>query len=78
MKKILFLTATALGIASQAFALNPTNSFYVPKKGNFLFRGDASWKRIQDKTGTDTAIMSTKERKTVNNLFILTIPPFPI
>lgn len=55
MKKLLFLTAAALGIASQAFALNPTNSFYVPKKGNFLFRGDASWQRTQDKTGTDTA-----------------------
>ena len=54
MKKILFLTATALGIASQAFALNPTNSFYIPQKGNFLFRGEASWQRIQDKTGTDT------------------------
>ncbi len=54
MKKILFLTAAALGIASQAFALNPTNSFYVPKKGNFLFRGDASWVRAQDTTGTDT------------------------
>jgi len=54
MKKILFLTAAALGIASQAFALNPTNSFYVPKKGNFLFRGDAAWTRAQDKTGTDT------------------------
>ena len=54
MKKILFLTAAALGIASQAFALNPTNSFYVPKKGNFLFRGDASWARAQDTTGTDT------------------------
>lgn len=54
MKKILFLTAAALGIASQVFAINPTNSFYVPKKGNFLFRGDASWARTQDKTGTDT------------------------
>ncbi len=54
MKKLLFLTAAALGIASQAFALNPTNSFYVPKKGNFLFRGDASWARTQDTTGTDT------------------------
>ena len=54
MKKLLFLTAAALGVASQAFALNPTNSFYVPKKGNFLFRGDASWARVQDKTGTDT------------------------
>ena len=54
MKKLLFLTAAALGVASQAFALNPTNSFYVPKKGNFLFRGDASWQRAQDTTGTDT------------------------
>ena len=54
MKKILFLTVAALGVASGAFALNPTNSFYVPKKGNFLFRGDASWGRAQDTTGTDT------------------------
>ncbi len=54
MKKLLFLTAAALGVASGAFAVNPTNSFYVPKKGNFLFRGDASWQRVQDTTGTDT------------------------
>ena len=54
MKKLLFVTAAALGVASQAFAINPTNSFYVPKKGNFMFRGDASWARAQDKTGTDT------------------------
>ena len=54
MKKLLFLTAMALGVASGAFAINPTNSFYVPKKGNFLFRGDAAWTRVQDKTGTDT------------------------
>jgi len=54
MKKLLFVTAAALGIASQAFAINPTNSFYVPKKGNFMFRGDAAWTRAQDTTGTDT------------------------
>ena len=54
MKKFLFVTAAALGLASQAFAINPTNSFYVPKKGNFMFRGDASWARAQDTTGTDT------------------------